>query len=889
MGEVYRARDPKLNRDVAIKVLLPAVADNPDRLVRFSREAQVLASLNHPNIAHIYGFEDGPAADTGRPLHVLVMELVEGPTLADRIAQGPIALDEALPIARQIVEALEAAHEQGIVHRDLKPANIKVRPDGTVKVLDFGLAKAMDPMGLASGSASISPTLTSPALMTAAGVILGTAAYMAPEQAKGRGADKRSDIWAFGTLFYEMLTGRRLFEGEDMMETLAAVVMKEPDLTAAPPAYRRLLRRCLERDPKKRLQHIADVWECVDPETLTVAPAPARRANVLPWLVAGVCAVAAAGVVVYQAIRHPQIAAAPVVSANLTLSLAPAERLGGNGGSYNRPSRTGFAITPDGSTVIFTGLRNGTSLLYRRPLAASDAQPIAGTEGAEYPFISPDGRWVGFATTNKLRKVALGGGPPIDICDLTRRIGGASWGANGTIVMSDVDLWTVPEAGGARTKVLDRTVTESFWSPAMLPDGQTVLFTVHDGDGGWERAHVDAIQLATKKRTAVLTDAADAHYVSTGHLVFMRSATLLATVFDAARVATSGAPVPLLADVGQAINAGNSTNETGMGQFALSDTGVLLYAAGGIYPTPATTLVRVDRQGKATKLADIKGALFGLRVAPDETRVVVFKTNDGNRANDLWSYSLADGLPTRLTTTGDANWPLFGPNGIVFSRFSEDVGIFLVAGDGRPPQRLLQEPAPARAQRIAASWSRDGKWLLYLERAADMTVVYARPMDAPGDPVQVLSSSFQITDAAFSPNGRWIAFRSNESGSDEVYVQPFPGPGDKHRISSVEGANPAWSKDGRQLFYLSRPGSPDMPVQVMAVDIQDTPQFHAGPPHMLFSGFYTNTTPLRSYDVTSNGDFIMGGRAGDPPDEKITALTVVIGWGEELKRRVPVK
>ncbi|HSM19917.1 MAG TPA: serine/threonine-protein kinase, partial [Hyphomicrobiales bacterium] len=456
MGEVYRATDNQLKRPVAIKVLPAAVAGDADRLARFQREAEVLAALNHPNIAAVYGLERTP------DLTALVMELVEGEDLSAHISRGPIALADALPIARQIAEALEAAHEQGIIHRDLKPANITVRADGTVKVLDFGLAKALGPDGTGTmADASQSPTMTSPA-MTQMGMILGTAAYMSPEQAKGRAVDKRADIWAFGVVLHEMLTGRRLFDAEDVSETLAAVLTRDTTLTAMPtglpPRLRALLRDCLLRDPKQRLRDIGEARRVLDaviagaPDdaaaaTAATATSAPSSSGMLPWALAAAVAILA-GALAFPALRHLREAPAATSVASLSMDIAPAERLGPTG-SYARPSRTAFAIAPDGATVVFAGESTAagaasSTMLYRRPLAEPMAVVIPGTEGAEYPFFSPDGQWVGFAAGGKLKKVAFAGGPPIQLCDVGGTFGGASWGTAGVIAFSDVRLKTVP-------------------------------------------------------------------------------------------------------------------------------------------------------------------------------------------------------------------------------------------------------------------------------------------------------------------------------------------------------------------------------------------------------------------------------------------------------------
>ena len=916
MGAVYRATDTKLKRQVAIKILPPAVAADAERLARFQREAEVLASLNHPNIAAIYGLEEGPSTSSGQAgITALVMELVEGDDLSQRLAKGAIPLDEVLPIARQIAESLEAAHEQGIIHRDLKPANIKVRSDGTVKVLDFGLAKAIEGTGGTGrtgrpGGDNVSQmaTLTSPALMTGAGMILGTAAYMSPEQARGKTVDKRADIWAFGAVLYEMLTGTRAFRGEDVTDTLALVVRGEPAwetlLPTVPARVRQVLRSCLQKDPRQRLAHMQDVrlaiegaFETAAPQTPGTNPATARGARVA-WMVAGAAALVAVALAV-PAVRALREGAPPATRvARLTLGLAPAERLG-PATRQGRPSHTAFAVSPDGGTVVFSGETAApeagsprTARLYRRPLAEAEAVAIPGTEGATYPFFSPDGAWVGFAAGNTLKKVALRGGPPIDLCAFTGVGGildGASWGPAGVITFAARGLWTVADSCGTPEAAVDVEPTTRIHTPAMLPDGQTVLFTAVTGQGQWDAAHVDAINLTTKQRTTLLTNAADARYSPTGHLIFMRNAALLAVPFDATRVAVTGAAVPLLAGVMQATDAGNSAWETGMGQFALSASGTLLYASGGRYPTAASALVRVDRTGAATMLAEMPGVLLGLRLSPAGTRIAAFKTGgDGSRADDIWLYDLPSGTPTRFTSTGDASYPLFSPDGasVMFRKVGSAGGVHtLPLVGGTTPRRVMEGTGDV----FAASWSPDGKWLAYSQTVGSVRQIFVRPLregtsDA-GEPRQFSPSTFRQEDGVFSPDGRWIAYTSNESGANEVYVQAFPGPGERRRISSNGGVNPAWSHNGRELFFLVRPVPGRQELSMMAVAVSTEGAFTASAPRRLFTGPYVGSGPLRSYDVTADGQFFMT-RIQEPPDEPVTTLHVVLGWAEELQAKM---
>jgi Tol biopolymer transport system component len=539
-------------------------------------------------------------------------------------------------------------------------------------------------------------------------------------------------------------------------------------------------------------------------------------------------------------------------------------------------------------------------MLYRRPLGETHATAMPGTEGAEYPFFSPDGASVGFSvgttTGNKLKKVALAGGPPIDVCDVAfpGRFDGASWGQSGVIVFAvRGGLWTVSSSGGKPAALVEEATDANLspvLSPLILPDGKTVLFTeVSSADPNpIENAHIVSIDMATKQRKTILTSAADARYSPTGHLVFLRKAALLAVAFDASRLEAS-APVPLIAGIMQSTNAPSRAEETPMGQFALSASGVLVYASGDRYPDTGSILVRVDRKGSEAKIAETPGPFYYLRVSPSGNRFIGGRAGEGSRIRDLWSYELPGGTPTRLTSTGDVPFAVFSPDGtrLMYPKQGSNPGTYTMPVDGSGSPQLVIERTPTAA--TAVSWSSDGKWLATLEGVGGVNQIFVRPLrdgkPDTGEPRRIWPSTYDQIDAEFSPDARWLAYSTTESGASEVYVQPVQGEVGRRRISSNGGINPAWSRTGQELFYLaSKPGG----VQaLMAVDVSTTGDFKAGIAHQLFEGPYFPTVRIRSYDVTPDGAFIML-RQTRPPDQPVTSLNVVLGWASQLKTTVPV-
>ena len=895
MGEVYKATDTNLKRSVAIKVLPASVAGDAERLARFQREAEVLAALNHPNIAAIYGLERSGNTTA------LVMELVEGPTVADRIAQGAIPIDEALPIAKQIAEALEAAHEQRIIHRDLKPANIKVRPDGTVKVLDFGLAKALEPAHPAI-DATQSPTITSPALMTGGGVLLGTAAYMSPEQAKGREADKRSDIWAFGAVLYEMLTAKRPFDGEDVSDTLANVLKIDPDWSALPsgipPALRTLLQSCLTRDRRHRVADISTVLFVLEKGASLAPPASMLSAAPLPrrprWqrvtaLTGGALLVAAVATTLTWVATRPGAAAPPRVS-RLQVQSSGIAALTINGNDRD------LAITPDGSRVVYVG-NNGTQLFVR---ALDALEPVAVFTGAPRgPFVSPDGQWIGFIDSgNTLRKVALTGGPAVTLATLDGLPRGATWGPDDAIIVATdtqaTGLQRIAATGGPTTILTrpDRAQGEAdfFW-PEWLPGGRAVLFTITAVTGGLDAAQVAILDLQTGTSRILVRGGSHGHYVPSGpgspkrlerdgnHLVYAAAGTLRAVPFDLARLETRGTPVPVVPEVVTTIFGGVDA--------AVAADGTLAYVSGGGLrgANALRTLVWVDRQGRETPIPAPPRAYAVPRLSPDGTRIAV---GAEDQERDLWLWDLARATLTRLTVDpgGDAN-PVWTPDGrrLVFSSNRDgQTALYVQPADGTGSAKRVSEGAgrPQNATAITADGTRVVFYELTPTRGRDLGLLTLTP--APRvEPL--LETRFEERNGTVSPDGRWLTYESDSTSRFEIYVRPFPNVGGgQWQVSSTGGIQPLWARSGRELFYVG-PGGALMTVPVQSHDTM----WSAGTATKLFAASSLTGGIARGYDVSSDGQrFVMIKEGGDTDQIAAASQIIVVQhWGEELKRLVP--
>jgi serine/threonine-protein kinase len=886
MGVVYMAEDTKLIRKVAIKVLPEIFTADPERLARFEREARVLASLNHPNIAAIYGVEE---ADGKR---FLVLELVEGETVAERLSRGALTLEETREICRQITEGLEGAHDKGIIHRDLKPANVKITPEGKVKILDFGLAKA-----LVEGSTAMdiahSPTIT--ANMTQPGVILGTAAYMSPEQATGKQVDKRADIWAFGCILYECLTGKRAFPGDTVTEVIAAILRGEPDWGSLPAdtpgSVRAVLRRSLQKDPRERLRDIADARiDMSEPIFEMPIPEPAKRRPAAPWLSVLIGASLIAGILLglammkYLHLRHSP----PLPLVKATIKVEPGLWLDGMRSYFNlqRPSRTAMAVSSDGKFLVYCASEPGPQAkprLYLRRIDELEARPIKGTEGGVNPFLSPDDKWVGFWSDRKLMKVPIEGGVPAELCDALDMISGASWGPDNNIVFcpgTRSGINRVSADGGKPEALTKPSKERGEWGhhlPVYLPDGNGVLFTVVEQ--GWDpRPCVAVLDIKTGKWKALLEDAADARYVPTEHLVFLRRGTLMAVPFDPRNLMLIGQPVPVIENIMHSLFSLGSTFNTDAGQFSISGSGSLLFATGGPLPPSEDSLEWVDMKGLTQPVASLRLPFWGPRLSPEGGRITY---NTWGESAQIRVYDLILETNSRLTTEGFGSPALWTGDGkrIFFSVIqSARSKLFWRPADGSAPMELLLESDDVISPQ---SLSPDGEILTTCksnpEGGTDIFLFHVRERRL----TPFLNSQYFEGFPEFSPDGHWIAYSSDESGRREVYVQRFPGPGGKWQVSSEGGTESVWARDRRQLFYRRQD-------QVWAVDIKTDGDFQHGKPRLLFEqpGFVSGN-PIRSFDLSKDGQRFLMAKFGPRTPTPVTEMILVQNWFEELKRLVP--
>ena len=873
MGEVYRATDTKLRRDVALKVLPEAVARDAQRMARFQREAQVLASLNHPNIAAIYGIEHQ------EKIQALAMELVEGPTLAERIHQGAIPLDGALPIAQEIAEALEYAHERGIIHRDLKPSNVKITADGKAKVLDFGLAKALSD-DLSAQNSSESPTLSAEA--TKAGVVLGTPAYMSPEQARGKPADRRADIWSFGCVLFEMLAGRRPFEGDAVSDSLADILKSEPNWSAlpadVPASIQKMLRRCLTKDPKQRLQAIGEARIAIEEAvaagsspSLAIAAveagllrhgpdveSPLHRA--LPWAAGIILGALIVALAVWK-LAPPSVSPGTAVISQI--QLAPDASIQMNMAIAAPPQ-----LSADGRRIVYLANGpDGKSVLWVRSLDSMAAMLLKGTEGAMFPFWSPDGRAIGFFAGGKLRRIDVSGGPPVNVCDASLGAGG-SWAADGTIIFSPHStspLFRVPASGGQPLQVtsLDDLRKEArHYSPQLLPDGRHFLFTSESALP--EYSGVYAGSLGGEEPKLLLRGISNARYASPGYLLFVQDGALVARNFNLDRLEVSGDPVVI-----ERPPSGNN-----VATLSASQNGLLAFVVGAPVADEQMQMEWFSRNGKKEGTVAGGRIYYTPRLSPDDRQIAVAIAPRASPTRDLWTFDSARHTERRLTFDQLHNWsPVWSPDGTQLAYASNPKGKFHIytrpangSGTARP---LLEDDAIEYVD----SWSSDGKYIAFARSVPDGKPgwdIWVLPLFGDGKPFPLVESPSNKEQPSFSPDGKWLAYASDESGTWEIYIVPFPRGEGKWQVSTGGGRQPRWRGDTKELFFLT------MGNELMAAEIREkNASLEIGTPQILFR---TSSAPsaFRTYDVTRDGmKFIF---IAQPSENTAIGITLITNW-----------
>jgi Tol biopolymer transport system component len=904
MGEVYRAVDTRLDRQVAIKVLPEAVRADPERTARFEREAKVLASLNHPHIAALFGLEN----DGGR--HFLTMELVEGETLADRIARGPIPLDEALPIARQIAEALEAAHEQGIVHRDLKPANIKLRPDGVVKVLDFGLAKLADVSSGQTANLANSPTITSPAMMTGVGVLLGTAAYMSPEQAKGKPVDKRTDIWAFGCVLYEMLTAKRAFDGEDVSDTLAAVLRGGADWDALPatvPALvRALLQACLDKDVRKRVADVSTIRFAISMAGSTAQNVVRVARQAAGWRAMGALLVTAAlasaltGILVWVSTRR-EIPASPVMRFPLIL---PDDQ------QFAQSGLRVLALSPDGSRLAYAA----NSRIYVRSMSDGITRAIPGIESESDRIgnlvFSPDGGSIAYFVATgpepggrtilprgAIKRIPVDGGAAQTLCEETSFPLGISWGAAG-ILFGQVSkgVMRLSEQGGEPEVAIRVKQGEAALGPQILPGRNVVLFThtnetlpqasgstVAATDAVWKKARLVAQSLDGGEPTTIMEGAADGRYLSTGHVVYADSGTLYAIPFDVTRLVVTGRPAPVVEGVARSRYAGSFI--TGSAHIAVADSGTLAYLPGPVAPgtDPLNDIAWFGRNSSVEALKFPPRVYQSPRLSPSEKQVAV-QVDDGESAQ-VWIGDLSEaGPPRQLTFDGTNRFPIWSRDGtrVVFqSNRQGNAGLFWQRADGLTPAEPLTSAEPPSAH-VPQAWSAKGERLLYtVESPSGFSLWMFDVEQKRSQQLAGIGSSTIPPVASFSPDDKWIAYQTGEVPSPRVFVEPFPQTGTKY-LAAESGRHPVWLPNGQGLFVT-------VMDRILSIAFATSPAPRFGTPQLVVRGL--RSVPMqRNYDINADGTRVLGPifAAGQTPSGTVSIrrIEIVLNWFEELKRRV---
>jgi serine/threonine-protein kinase len=899
MGEVYRARDIRLGREVAVKVLPEQLSTDPERVARFKREATILATLNHPNIAAIYALEES------EDVVGLVLELVEGPTLADRLSSGPLSVTDALAMARQTADALEAAHVKGIVHRDLKPANIKLTAAGRVKVLDFGLAKAVDRV---EPDVTARPTID----VTREGTILGTAAYMSPEQARGLPVDARTDVWAFGCVLYEALSGQKAFRGNTLADCVAAVLGREPDWNALPastPATTvALMRHCLEKDAARRLSNISEARLEIDAVLAPRSGIFSGLRQLVPFRLPKPVYAGAAAVLM--------IAGAAGVRAFTQMRLRP-ERvdIGLADGEFIPPTHSSeLSLSPDGSLVAFAASKTmnmptmsagfasgdsgvavdmGSSMpamsmaeqIYVRALSQPIAKPIGGALGSA-PFFSPDGKWLGFwhAPSGTLRRVALTGGAPVRICTAISGVAGAAWGPDDTIVFAWFDLFQVPAAGGSPKVLLkvDEQRGERFYRhPSFLPSGKAVLFTVGMADTySYDDANIGVVSLKTGEKKILIEGGSSARYSPSGHLIYARGGKLLAVAFDPETLQILGQPFPVVDGVFMSAN-------TGMAAYAISADGRLVYAAGPV-ERGSRVPVWVDRHGKSAPVGSLPPRSYlHPRLSPDQRQLAI---EVEGASHDVFTYEFARGVMTKMTFDGASHWPSWTPDGKRLTFRSWKTGtmtMWWMPADRSGPSELLTNVGSMQSPE---SWAPDGRTLAFtqMDDPESGSDVYVLPIGGDQKPRALIKSKFSEGSPKFSPDGKSLAYSSDESGRPEVYAMAYPGPGSTITISTGGGTDPVWRRDGRELFYRSGD-------RMMAVDILSTQPLAVSKPKLLWEGHYLagvgsscgmSGPTSANYDVSADGQrFLMIEDSSSVTECKL--LHVVSNWSREVSKGTP--
>jgi serine/threonine protein kinase/Tol biopolymer transport system component len=903
MGEVYRARDSKLGREVALKVIAPEFAHDEQRMARFQREAQVLASLNHAHIASIYGFEDSAGVSA------LVMELVEGPTLAERIREGAIPVDEALPIARQIAEALECAHERGIIHRDLKPANIKLTRDGNVKVLDFGLAKALQD-DVSGSDISNSPTLTMGS--TKAGIILGTAAYMSPEQAKGKAADRRADIWSFGVVLYEMLSGEQAFGGETVSDSLAAVIKDTPDWTqlpaATPARIRELIQRCLQKDPKQRLQAIGDARialdEAISGSSLSgsgisgisaidnrareiaapLQPVTSPWLRLLPWLVAAALAIGLIATLITM--RQPSQSSAQRAVA-LALPLPPDQILD----LANGPA---VVISPDASRIAFVTMEPGASegRLFVRDMDKDAPVQLEGAGLAAAPFFSPDSQWIGYFGDGKLKKVSVHGGTPMVLAEVTGNRGG-DWGDDGTIVFPEQftsPLFRVPVVGGkveplthldtARGEITHR------W-PQILPGGQALIFTASTDNNFFAHASVEVAAFKDGAPKVLVENAYFGRYLPGGYLAYVAQGTVFVAPFDAKTLKLTGTAIPVLQRVASDLSNGGA-------QFSISRSGTVIFSAGKA-GDQNLNISLIDRKGNATVLLKDQADASSPRFSPDGKRIVFQKGLGG-----LWIYDIARAMTSPVSLESSASYPVWTPDGqhLTYSRphtsgqSRKGDGIYWRRADGSGKEEALTPDNVFNA--YPSSWSPDGRTLAFERLSPDdgsCCEIWTLTVDENGKPAEPralmdkrsnANGGFDVTVdyPTFSPDGHWLAYMAEQSGAPQVFVVPYPGPGGKWQVSSQMGWEPRWSKSGHEILYATSNQMISVPYTV------ENGAFQVGKPEVLFQDRFELRVPFPSFDVSADAQHFVMFQSSSGRSLGNTLPTVILNWMSQVRAQV---